>query len=251
MTAAQDPATQDPATQDPATQDPATQPVRQYRFTAPPGACDLLLVRHGESQPAMLGQAFPTVDGHADPPLADEGHREAEAVAQRLQHEEISAIYTTTLTRTKQTAEPLASLLGLTPMEEGDLREVFLGEWDGGEYRIRAIQGDPLIKRVFAEQDWGLIPGAESSAAFVGRVKDGINRIAAAHPDQRVVAFVHGGVIGAALAAATGSEPFAFVASANASINHLVITPTRWILRRFNDTGHLDTDLDKPVQQLI
>ncbi len=226
-------------------------PVRQYRFRPPPGACDLLLVRHGESQAARPGEVFPTVGGHADPPLAEEGLREAQAVAERLQHEEISAIYTTTLTRTKQTAAPLAGLLGLDPREEPELREVHLGEWDGGEYRIRARDGDPIVKRVFEEQDWGLIPGAEPREAFVARVRTGIMRIAEAHPDERVVAFVHGGVIGAALAMATGSEPFAFVASANASINHLVIAGPRWILRRFNDTGHLDTDLDKPVQQLI
>ncbi len=226
-------------------------PIRQYRFTAPLGACDLLLVRHGESQPAVEGQVFPTVGGHADPPLAEEGLREAAAVARRLKDEEISAIYTTTLTRTKQTAAPLAAALGLEVREEPELREIHLGEWDGGEYRLRARRGDPIIQRVFAEQDWGLIPGAESREAFAARVRTGIVNIATAHPDQRVVAFVHGGVIGAALALATGSKPFAFIASANASLNHLVISGDQWILRRFNDTGHLATDLDKPVQQLI
>ena len=226
-------------------------PIRQYRFTPPPGACDLLLVRHGESEPVVEGRTFPTVGGHSDPPLAQEGLREAEAVAERLQHEEISAIYTTTLTRTKQTAAPLAERLGLTPLEEPELREIHLGEWDGGEYRVRAAQGDPIIRQVFEQQDWGVIPGAESRDAFADRIRTGIRNIADAHPDQRVVAFVHGGVIGAALAIATGSEPFAFIAAANGSLNHLVISDDRWILRRFNDTGHLATDLDKPVQELI
>lgn len=230
---------------------PAAQPVRQFRFRPPKGACDLLLIRHGESQPAVAGQTFPIVAGQADPPLAEEGVREAKAVAQRLQHEQISAIYTTPLTRTKQTAQPLADALGLEPREEAELREVFLGEWDGTEYRIRARQGDPLVKRVLREQDWGVIPGAESRQDVCARVAAGINRIAAAHTDQRVVAFVHGGVIGAALHLATNADPFAFIASCNASVNHLVITPDRWILRRFNDTGHLDTDLDKPVQPLV
>jgi probable phosphoglycerate mutase len=230
---------------------PAPEPIRQYRFRPPPGACDLLLVRHGESEPATPGQEFPTVDGHSDPPLAAEGQREAEAVARRLRDEEIAAIYTTGLTRTAQTAAPLAAALELTPRVEPALREVHLGEWDGGEFRIRAAAGDPIIMQVFEEEDWAPIPGAETMAAFSDRVRRGIERIAAAHPDERVVAFVHGGVIGAALHLATGSRPFAFVAAANASINHLVITGETWILRRFNDTGHLATDLDKPVQQLI
>lgn len=230
---------------------PADRPVRQFRFRPPPGACDLLLVRHGESQAAVPGQPFPTVAGQGDPPLAEEGLAEAKAVAERLQHEEIAAIYTTPLTRTKQTAAPLAERLGLVPQEETDLREVFLGEWDGTEYRVRARQGDPLVDRVVEAQDWGVIPGAESRAEFCDRVAAGINRIATAHPDQRVVAFVHAGVIGAALHLATNADPFAFIASANGSLNHLVISAERWIVRRFNDTGHLDTDLDKPVRELL
>lgn len=231
--------------------DPGVAPVRQYRFTPPPGACDLLLIRHGESQPAVDGQSFPRVGGHADPPLAPEGLEEADRVAARLGGEEIHAIYTTTLTRTKQTAAPLAARLGLEPREEPDLREVHLGDWEGGEYRIRAARQDPIVLEAFARQDWGVLPGAEPRDAFAARVRAGIQRIAQAHPDQRVAAFVHGGVIGMALQLATGAEPFTFVASANASINHLVITADRWILRRFNDTGHLATDLDKPTQQLL
>jgi probable phosphoglycerate mutase len=53
------------------------------------------------------------------------------------------------------------------------------------------------------------------------------------------VAVVHGGLIGMALHLATGAQPFTFAAAANASLNPLVITGDHWILRRFNDTGHL------------
>ncbi|MEE8602749.1 histidine phosphatase family protein [Euzebya tangerina] len=227
-----------------------SEPVRQFRFRLPPGGCDIILVRHGESQPAVPGVAFPTVNGQADPPLADEGHREARAMADRLRHEDVSAIYTSSLTRTKQTAAPLAEYLGITPVEEPDLREVYLGEWDGGEYRIRMRSGDPLVADIVAQQDWAPIPGAESMADLCARVKPALERIAARHADQRVVVVAHGGVIGAALHLATRADQFAFVVSANASISHLVITEDRWILRRFNDTGHLATDLDKPVQPM-
>ena len=42
-------------------------PIRQARFRRPPGSTELFLVRHGESEPAVPGQAFPLVDGHGDP----------------------------------------------------------------------------------------------------------------------------------------------------------------------------------------
>jgi probable phosphoglycerate mutase len=76
-------------------------------------------------------------------------------------------------------------------------------------------------------------------------------QIVADHADQRVVVVVHGGVIGAVLAEATGSRPWAFMGADNGSISHLVGHNRRWILRRFNDTGHLagelSTETDPPV----
>ena len=58
-------------------------------------------------------------------------------MAERLKQHAIDAIYVTTMQRTHQTAAPLAAALGITPRVEPDLREVFLGEWDGGEFRFR------------------------------------------------------------------------------------------------------------------
>ena len=43
------------------------QEYRQARFAAPPGACSVILVRHGESSAARPGEPFPLVDGQGDP----------------------------------------------------------------------------------------------------------------------------------------------------------------------------------------
>jgi probable phosphoglycerate mutase len=206
----------------------------------PPGATDLLLVRHGASQAYIDGTPFALVDGHGDPPLSAEGEVQARQVCARLATESIDAIYVTTLRRTAQTAAPLAARLGLGPQVEADLREVHLGEWEGGIFRKNVADGHPISLRMQEEQRWDVIPGAESSAALAGRVQAAIERIAAAHPGQRVAAFTHGGVIGQALALASGSRPFAFLGAENTSISRLVITGGRWIVRGFNDTAHLD-----------
>lgn len=212
---------------------------RQYRFTLPPGATDILLVRHGESAPAREDAPFPMVDGHGDPPLAAEGEREAELVGDRLAVEPIEAIYVSGLRRTVQTAAPLAKRLGLTPAVEPGLREVKLGDWEGGAFRIRVAENHDIAQRMWETQRWDVIPNAESTEDLAARVRAAIDRIAAAHPDQRVAVFSHGGVIGQVLAMATGSRPFAFIGADNASITQLVVTGERWIVRRFNDTAHL------------
>jgi probable phosphoglycerate mutase len=213
---------------------------RQIRFEAPPGATELVLVRHGESAPAIEGEEFDFVDGQGDPPLSAEGKEQAARLGERLAGERIDAIYVTPLRRTLETAEPLASRLGIEPTVERDLREVYLGEWEGGLFRQKVIDGDPLALRMIEEQRWDVIPGAESTESLGRRARAAIERIAADHVDERVVVVSHGGTIGEVLAQATGSEPWAFVGSDNASISHIVVTPERWILRRFNDTAHLD-----------
>lgn len=219
---------------------------RQHRFTRPPGATEVFLVRHGESAAVVPGVAVPQADGHDDPALAPQGREQAERVGERLADEQIDAIYVTTLRRTHETAAPLAARLGLTPAVEPDLREVHLGEWEGGSFRQHVAEGHPLAVRMLEEQRWDVIPGAEPSEAFGARVRAGIERIVAAHPDQRVVVVVHGGVIGELARQAVDSpHGFAFVGADNGSITHLVVHAGGWTLRRYNDTAHLGGyDLD-------
>ena len=222
----------------------------QRPFEAPPGATELLLVRHGQSAPYRPGEPFALVDGQGDPPLSDHGHWQAEQVGARLAAESIDAIYVTTLQRTVQTAAPLVGRLGLTPLVEPDLREIHLGEWEGGLFREKAANRDPAFLEVERAQDWGAIPGAESFDELRRRVVAAIGRIHAAHPGQRVVAVSHGGAIGAALSHATGARPIALSTADNASINHLVVDGDRWVLRRYNDTGHLGGDLSARAEGL-
>jgi 2,3-bisphosphoglycerate-dependent phosphoglycerate mutase len=200
---------------------------------------ELILVRHAESEAYVDGRTFPLVDGQGDPPLAAEGLEQAGQVCTRLAAEHIDAIYVSSLRRTAQTAAPLVRLSGLDLRVEPDLREVHLGDWEGGLFRKMVAQRHPASERMAAEERWDAIPGAEPAAAFTARVRAAVERIAAAHPGQRVVAVTHGGVIGEVLALASASRPFAFVGAENASISRIVVTDERWIVRVYNDTAHL------------
>jgi len=212
----------------------------QTPFAPPPGATEFLLVRHGSSESIRVGDRFPLVDGHGDPALAPEGHEQAAAVGRRLALEKIDAIYTTGLRRTVQTAEPLATRLGLEPTAEHRLREVRLGEWEGGLFRQKVAENGPIAQRMWTEERWDVVPGAESTEALSERVTAAMLAILEAHRGERVAIFTHGGVINQILVLATRSRPFAFVTADNASVSHLVVIDDRWLLRRFNDTAHLD-----------
>jgi len=214
----------------------------QSPYELPPGSTEVVLVRHGASEAAVVGARFPLVDGHSDPALSENpGKAQAAMVAERLKGEEIAGIFATTLRRTRETAAPLAAELGMEPQVLFELREVFLGDFEGGEYRIRAGRGDPIIQQVFAEERWDAIPNGESFAELGARVRAGIEQIVATvGPETTAVAFVHGAVIGELCRQATDSRPFGFVHSDNGSISRLVVDGDgRWLLRSFNDIAHL------------
>ncbi|HET8672070.1 MAG TPA: histidine phosphatase family protein [Thermoleophilaceae bacterium] len=213
----------------------------QRGFTLPPDARELILARHGASQAAVPDQPFALLDGHADPPLAREGVEQAIRLAERLAPEAPAALFVTPLQRTSQTAAPLAESTGLEPLVIPELREVLLGDWEGGEFRIRVANGDPLVARLFNEERWDVIPGAEPRDAFAARVGDGLRHALDRVPDGRTgVAVLHGGVIAEICHQVTGSRPFAFIQVDNTSITRLVrFANGRWLLRGFNDTAHL------------
>jgi probable phosphoglycerate mutase len=218
-----------------------TQTYPQRAFTPPPDATEVVLVRHGASAAAVPGEPFETLEGQSDPPLAPEGEQQAQAVAARLAGERFAALFVTPLQRTAQTAAPLAELTGLSPVVVPELREVGLGEWEGGELRIRAAHRDPMFFEVIEAERWDVIPGAEPADEFAARVRAGLESVVAAvGPGASAVAVVHGGVIGELARQATQSRPFAFVHADNCSITRLVVfAEGRWLLRSFNDVAHL------------
>ncbi|MCR9260384.1 MAG: histidine phosphatase family protein [Pseudomonadaceae bacterium] len=216
-----------------------SQEYRQHSFKRPPGATEILLVRHGESRAASEDNPFPLVDGQGDPELHPNGWEQARRVGERLKSEPIDAVYVTNLRRTHETAEPLCKHLNINPIVEPDLREVHLGEWEGGLLRMKAAQEDPIYHQMRIQQRWDVIPGAEGWDAVNKRVSAGLARIKAAHPDQLVVAVVHGGIVAHILAHASGARAFAFQGADNGSISHIVLMDDQIIVRRFNDVSHL------------
>jgi probable phosphoglycerate mutase len=214
----------------------------QRRFRLAPNATEVLLLRHGATADAVPGKPFAlSADGHGDPPLSPQGEEQALAAGARLAQEPPSLLTTTTLRRTAQTAAPLVAATGLQPLVVPELREVHLGDWEAGEWRIRMANADPIAMRVLTEQRWDFIPGAEDHEAFAARVRAGVHKVAAAAGlGQRAVAVVHGGVIGELCRQATDSRPFAFIHAENCSLTRLIVWEDGGVtLQGFNDTAHL------------
>jgi probable phosphoglycerate mutase len=213
----------------------------QRPFSAPSGAQEIVLVRHGAVTQPPGDRQEPPIGRQNDPPLDDRGRDQAAALATRLEQEPIAAVFSSPLRRATETARPLLARWGGAPGMLDDLREVELGDWEHGELSRRAAAGDPHFARVMREQRWDLIPNAEPAEAFAERVQRGLLRAASASgPDTVTVVYTHSGVIAEACRQITGSRPFAFLNASNGSLTRVVRMPDgRWVLISFNETAHL------------
>lgn len=210
----------------------------QRALTAPEGAHEVILVRHGACDPPA---ADGLIGGRSDPSLNERGRAEAAAAGERLAREPVGAVFVSHLRRTSETAAAILERHPLEPALVEDLGEIYLGEWEGHGIHDRGTRGDPELARVFAEQRWDLIPDAEPLDGFAERVRRGIETVADAAGDGSVaVAVTHAAVIAEFCRQITGGEAFAFLYNANGSLTRVLRMPDgRWILMCFNDTEHI------------
>lgn len=146
---------------------------------------EILLVRHGETD----WNRDRRWQGHADPPLNEEGRRQAQALAEALAGEDVAAVYSSDLLRAHETARIVAERLGLEVTALPDLREVDVGSWSG-------LTRDEIAHRFPGAERW---EGGETREEMAERVLGAVRRIAAAHPGGRVLVVTHGGPVRALL----------------------------------------------------
>ena len=205
--------------------------------------CELLLIRHGRSADVVPGS-----DESLDPPLHDLGHRQAEALARRLDGKDIAAIYASDLARAVQTAGYLSMSRDVEVQQRQDLREVWLGEWERGEFRRRAQTRDPEWLAFARSGRWDLVPGSEGDDALRTRVARAIGEIAAHHRGETVAVVVHGGVINGYLAATFETTSSWFALIENTSVTVVLAGAERRILVTVNDCTHLyDPVVQRPA----
>jgi broad specificity phosphatase PhoE len=176
-----------------------------------------------------------------DPPLSERGAAQALEVGERLAGHRLAGFYCSDLTRTRQTAELIASSVRMEPVPDPGLREIALGEWEGRTREELMEEYPELWERWAREPDWDLVPGGEGAAPFAARVVDTIRRIRERHPHGDVLCVTHGGTIQVALLDVVGRVSrgiFPFLIE-NCSLTVIQSTPRRTVVTAVNDTCHL------------
>jgi probable phosphoglycerate mutase len=159
------------------------------RSQVTPHAHDLLVVRHGESTWNVLHK----FTGHADPPLSEEGRRQAADLARRCEQLAISTVVTSDLLRAYETGVTVADALGLrAPRRVPELRERW-SETMTGMTRDEIESRFPGQLAAWREARPVMVPGNhEPFDAFAGRVTQGL--VSAARHGGRGLVVAHAGV---------------------------------------------------------
>lgn len=87
----------------------------------------LVLARHGRTAWNAEGR----FQGHSDPPLDPNGRQQARQLAVQLAPLRPALVISSDLQRARSTAEPVAEASGAPVAIDPDLREVYLGGWEG------------------------------------------------------------------------------------------------------------------------
>lgn len=202
----------------------------------------LLLIRHGINDMVgkkLLAGWLPGIH------LNDAGQAQAAALADRLAHVPISAIYSSPLERTQETAAPLAARKNLPVLVREGLGEVNYGDWTG-----QAL--DDLSKleiwRVVQSYPSGMrFPGGDSMREMQMRIVTELELIAADHPREIVAVVSHADLIKAALAHFLGVhfDLFQRIVVDPASVSVITLTKFGPRVSRINDDGPLRLEPEK------
>lgn len=131
----------------------------------------LILVRHGRTS-SNVGFQLDTAAPGAD--LDEAGRAQADALVELLAEHPITAVYTSNLVRTQQTAAPVAAAKGLIPVVLPGLREISAGDdemsTDATAYLSTLIS---WLNRDFTAQ----LSGGEAAADFLERFDQAVDEI--------------------------------------------------------------------------
>jgi probable phosphoglycerate mutase len=202
------------------------------------GSTRLLLVRHGATS-ATEEDRF---SGSTAAELSEQGRWQAARLGERLAQQNLTAVYSSPLSRALETARIIAAHCGLEPVARDALREIAHGHWEG-------------MKRDDVERDFGaeyaawesdpftFAPaGGESGVAVLARALPVIRDIVTAHPDGRVLVVSHKATLRLVLSSLLGFDARGYRDRLDQSPACLNVVdfrgPVHARLMLFNDTSH-------------
>ncbi|WP_144763158.1 histidine phosphatase family protein [Curtobacterium sp. 9128] len=134
----------------------------------------LFLIRHGQTPANVSGVLDAEVPG---PGLTDLGQQQAAALPAALADRGIERLFVSSMVRTHVTAAPLASALGIEPVELPGLREIEAGDLQGRRDETSVQRYLAACYAWASGEREARMPGAETGEDFFDRYDDAVRQI--------------------------------------------------------------------------
>jgi broad specificity phosphatase PhoE len=151
----------------------------------------ILLARHGETDDNIEPIR---IQGRRDTPLNDTGRAQAAQLAERVAGEGVASLWSSQLSRARETAEIVGARLGLQPTVDERLAEGDRGELEGRYWRDVAEEDPGLYAAWRRAGEEFRFPGGESLREQTERTLAALEDIRATGPLPALVV-AHGGSI--------------------------------------------------------
>ncbi len=197
----------------------------------------IIYVRHAESLWNPIGK----YQGRLDPELSDRGHKQAPLIAKALKKYNPTALYSSPLKRTYQTAEYISKELGLPINISEKIIEIDHGDWSGMLVDEVKEKYPDLFRAWLYEPENVKFPNGESLIDVYYRVKKFQEYALEKHEGETIIAVSHTVPIRASFVAGLDlplSKFWAFGCD-NASYSILDYEIVRPILYKLNNTYFL------------
>jgi 2,3-bisphosphoglycerate-dependent phosphoglycerate mutase len=197
-----------------------------------------VFIRHGETD-WNRQQRF---QGQIDVPLNDTGLAKAQRLGRRLAAEPADLLVASDLTRTRQTAEPLATAWQQPPQLMPGFREQNFGVLEGLDVPTIQLRHPDLWADWLVQRADFALPGGESLRQFHQRVMASVRELAERHAGRCVTVVTHGGVLDM-LWRSAHQQPLDGLRRCeipNTGLNHLRWRDGVLFIDRWADAAHLD-----------
>lgn len=200
---------------------------------------EIYLIRHGQS----IGNKKELYLGHTDYDLSELGYLQAEVAAKALQNLKIDVIYSSSLMRAHNTALPHANLRGLPVIDCDNLREIYLGDWEG--VPLSYLRTLDSFNHGWTE-NFGTfdVPGGESVRGAANRFYNAVFDIAKENQGKSILIAAHAAVIRAFWGKVSEIPDFEVASRVkfplNASLTKVTFDGEKLNPVFFSDTSHLE-----------
>jgi probable phosphoglycerate mutase len=209
---------------------------------------NIFLIRHAEAE----GNIYRRANGHYNGLITERGYKQIERLRTRFEDIQIDAIYSSDLSRARDTAEALSEPRGLEINLTEMLREVNMGVWEDVAWGEIEYSYPDMNDKFGSNPELWSVDGGESYEHIKARMSNFLREAAKRHDGGSIAVFSHGFAIRSLMCLLEGIPSHEIIKMPyfdNSSVTHLTFDNGKFDVVHRGCISHLDKELSTMAHQ--